>query len=56
MVNPFGEYMFQPNPYWTIPLAVLPAILVTILIFLDHQITGVIVNRRENKFKKGEFV
>ena len=54
LINPFGSYGFDPNPHWTIPAAVLPALLITILIFLDHQITGVIVNRRENKFKKGE--
>ena len=27
--------------------------LLSILIFMDHQITAVIVNRRENKLKKG---
>ncbi|XP_054282194.1 sodium bicarbonate cotransporter 3-like isoform X2 [Macrosteles quadrilineatus] len=41
------------NPIWTIPLAVLPALLGTILIFMDQQITAVIVNRKENKLKKG---
>lgn len=28
-----------------------PALLVTILIFMDQQITAVIVNRKENKLK-----
>lgn len=53
VINPMLPYGFPSNPLWTIPLAFLPAVLITILIFLDHQITGVIVNRRENKFKKG---
>ena len=37
------------NPMWTIPAALLPALLATILIFMDQQITAVIVNRKENK-------
>lgn len=41
------------NPWWTIPSAIAPALLATILIFMDQQITAVIVNRRENKLKKG---
>eukprot|EP00794_Sanderia_malayensis_P012950 gene12950-14282_t len=41
------------NPWWTILAAVIPALLATILIFMDQQITAVIVNRRENKLKKG---
>lgn len=39
------------NPWWTIPSAIAPALLATILIFMDQQITAVIVNRRENKLK-----
>jgi len=38
---------------WLIPVAILPALLATILIFLDQQITAVIVNRKEHKLKKG---
>lgn len=34
--------------YW-IFAAILPALLATILIFMDQQITAVIVNRKENK-------
>jgi len=34
--------------YW-IFAALLPAMLATILIFMDQQITAVIVNRKENK-------
>lgn len=32
-------------------MACLPALLGTILIFMDQQITAVIVNRKENKLK-----
>ena len=41
------------NPFWQMFLAIPFAILLAILIFMDHQITAVIVNRRENKLKKG---
>lgn len=34
---------------WLIPASLLPALLATILIFLDQQITAVIVNRKEHK-------
>ncbi|XP_063776175.1 electrogenic sodium bicarbonate cotransporter 1 isoform X3 [Pseudophryne corroboree] len=47
-VPPFGG-----NPWWVYLASALPALLVTILIFMDQQITGVIVNRKENKLKKG---
>nr|XP_055234083.1 electrogenic sodium bicarbonate cotransporter 4 isoform X1 [Gorilla gorilla gorilla] len=46
-VAPFGK-----NPWWVYPASILPALLVTILIFMDQQITAVIVNRKENKLKK----
>ena len=39
-------------PHWyIILLAAIPALLATILIFLDQQITAVIVNRKEHKLK-----
>lgn len=41
------------NPMWSWVIAILPALLGTILIFMDQQITAVIVNRKENKLKKG---
>lgn len=41
------------NPWWLILAAIIPALLAVILIFLDQQITAVIVNRKENKMKKG---
>ncbi|XP_060822747.1 electrogenic sodium bicarbonate cotransporter 1 isoform X1 [Bombus pascuorum] len=44
---------FQNNPWWSAIVACLPALLGTILIFMDQQITAVIVNRKENKLKKG---
>ncbi|XP_077398604.1 electrogenic sodium bicarbonate cotransporter 1-like isoform X2 [Vanacampus margaritifer] len=47
-VFPFGA-----NPGWVYLAASLPALLVTILIFMDQQITAVIVNRKEHKLKKG---
>ncbi|XP_014236719.1 electroneutral sodium bicarbonate exchanger 1 isoform X8 [Trichogramma pretiosum] len=44
---------FNHNPWWSAVVAVLPALLGTILVFMDQQITAVIVNRKENKLKKG---
>ena len=41
------------NEPWTIGLAIAFALLATILIFMDQQITTVIVNRKENKLTKG---
>ncbi|KAG8141097.1 hypothetical protein E2320_006778 [Naja naja] len=46
-VFPFGK-----NPWWVYLASALPALLVTILIFMDQQITAVIVNRKEHKLKK----
>nr|VZI15325.1 unnamed protein product [Spirometra erinaceieuropaei] len=45
---------FNGNPWWSSLLALGPALLAVILIFMDQQITAVIINRRENKLKKGE--
>jgi len=39
------------KPWYLILLAIIPAILATILIFLDQQITAVIVNRKDHKLK-----
>jgi len=49
LINPFHE----KNPWWLTIVAVLPALLATILIFMDQQITAVIINRKEFKLKKG---
>ncbi|CAF3524763.1 unnamed protein product [Rotaria socialis] len=48
IINPFGK-----NPPYIWFAAILPALLATILIFMDQQITAVIINRKENKLKKG---
>ncbi|XP_037114730.1 electrogenic sodium bicarbonate cotransporter 4 [Syngnathus acus] len=48
LVLPFGK-----NPWWVYLGSFVPALLVTILIFMDQQISAVIVNRKENKLKKG---
>ncbi|XP_026774792.2 sodium bicarbonate cotransporter 3 isoform X2 [Pangasianodon hypophthalmus] len=41
------------NPWWMVLVSVIPALLCTILIFMDQQITAVIINRKEHKLKKG---
>ncbi len=41
--------LFGDNPIWTAPAALLPALFGAVLIFLDQQITALIVNRKENK-------
>ncbi|XP_065686865.1 sodium bicarbonate cotransporter 3 isoform X6 [Patagioenas fasciata] len=47
-IDPLGS-----NPWWTLLVAAVPALLCTILIFMDQQITAVIINRKEHKLKKG---
>lgn len=42
---------FNENEWWTALVAVVPALLGVILIFMDQQITAVIVNRKEHKLK-----
>ena len=46
IIPPLGK-----NPWWIILAASIPAILATILVFMDQQITALIVNRREHKLK-----
>ncbi|KAI4889480.1 hypothetical protein NFI96_015240 [Prochilodus magdalenae] len=48
LISPLGS-----NPWWTLLGSVIPALLCTILIFMDQQITAVIINRKEHKLKKG---
>ncbi|KAM6980767.1 LOW QUALITY PROTEIN: electroneutral sodium bicarbonate exchanger 1 [Aplochiton taeniatus] len=48
LINPIGR-----NPWWTVLAAAIPALLCTILIFMDQQITAVIINRKEHKLLKG---
>ncbi|NXW50566.1 S4A8 protein, partial [Nyctiprogne leucopyga] len=47
-IDPLGS-----NPWWTLLISAVPALLCTILIFMDQQITAVIINRKEHKLKKG---
>ncbi|XP_059143342.1 electroneutral sodium bicarbonate exchanger 1-like [Physella acuta] len=55
--RPDREWFIGPihpkNPWWLAIAALLPALLATILVFMDQQITAVIVNRKEHKLKKG---
>uniref|UniRef100_A0A250Y7C5 Anion exchange protein n=1 Tax=Castor canadensis TaxID=51338 RepID=A0A250Y7C5_CASCN len=48
IISPLGD-----NAWWTLLIAAIPALLCTILIFMDQQITAVIINRKEHKLKKG---
>ncbi|XP_067422975.1 anion exchange protein 4 [Emydura macquarii macquarii] len=48
VVFPFGA-----NPWWICLLSAVPAIVVIILIFMDQQITAVILNRKEYRLQKG---
>lgn len=56
--NPARDWVVDPtggsNPWWLALAAGIPALLSTILIFMDQQITAVIVNRKENKLVKGK--
>lgn len=46
LVSPFGA-----NPWWLSVAAALPALLLSILIFMDQQITAVILNRAEYRLQ-----
>ncbi|KAG8514488.1 Anion exchange protein 4 [Galemys pyrenaicus] len=46
LVSPFGT-----NPWWLSVAAALPALLLSILIFMDQQITAVILNRTEYRLR-----
>lgn len=48
LVNPFYTMKF----YWVF-LSVVPAICVSILLFMETELTGVLLNKRKNKLKKG---
>uniref|UniRef100_A0A4W3HDB4 Anion exchange protein n=1 Tax=Callorhinchus milii TaxID=7868 RepID=A0A4W3HDB4_CALMI len=47
-VRPFGG-----NAWWLCLVAAVPSVLVTILLFMDQQITAVLLNRKEHRLKKG---
>ncbi|KAF4084622.1 hypothetical protein AMELA_G00108150 [Ameiurus melas] len=51
LINPMGEH--KPFPTWMMFACVVPAILVFILIFLESQITTLIVSKPERKMVKG---
>ncbi|KAI1887264.1 hypothetical protein AGOR_G00188230 [Albula goreensis] len=51
MINPLGEK--KPFPIWMMFACVVPALLVFILIFLESQITTLIVSKPERKMVKG---
>nr|XP_025044242.1 anion exchange protein 4 [Pelodiscus sinensis] len=48
VVSPFGS-----NPWWVCLASAVPAVLVIILVFMDQQITAVILNRRRVSLQKG---
>ncbi|XP_068193159.1 solute carrier family 4 member 1a (Diego blood group) [Antennarius striatus] len=50
-INPMGEK--KPFPIWMMPACCVPALLVFILIFLESQITTLIVSKPERKMMKG---
>uniref|UniRef100_A0AAX7USC0 Anion exchange protein n=1 Tax=Astatotilapia calliptera TaxID=8154 RepID=A0AAX7USC0_ASTCA len=50
-INPMGEK--KPFPGWMIGASCIPAVLVFILIFLESQITTLIVSKAERKMIKG---
>uniref|UniRef100_A0A8C1YZP3 Solute carrier family 4 member 1a (Diego blood group) n=1 Tax=Cyprinus carpio TaxID=7962 RepID=A0A8C1YZP3_CYPCA len=51
IISPFGEK--KPFPVWMMFACVVPALLVFILIFLESQITTLIVSKPERKMVKG---
>ncbi|KAG7227881.1 hypothetical protein INR49_013675 [Caranx melampygus] len=51
LINPFGEH--KPFPVWLMFACCVPALLVFILIFLESQITTLIVSKPERKMVKG---
>lgn len=51
LINPLGIEMVLP--VWSYFAAAIPAMLVFILIFMESQITSVIVNKKERNLKKG---
>lgn len=47
LLNPFGNGL----PMWGPIAAFIPALLATILLFMDQQITALVINRKDNKLK-----
>ncbi|CAG5130391.1 unnamed protein product, partial [Candidula unifasciata] len=50
-INPMGEH--QTTPLWLAFAAALPGFLIFILLFMETQITEMILNKKERKLKKG---
>ncbi|XP_029314379.1 anion exchange protein 3 [Cottoperca gobio] len=50
-ISPFGDK--QPFPAWMMGASIVPAILVFILIFMETQITSLIVSKKERRLVKG---
>ncbi|XP_055870394.1 anion exchange protein 2-like isoform X2 [Biomphalaria glabrata] len=50
-INPMG--MHKPFPVWVIFASALPGFLIFILLFMETQITEMILNKKERKLKKG---
>ncbi|XP_028846946.1 anion exchange protein 3 isoform X1 [Denticeps clupeoides] len=50
-ISPFGDK--QPFPVWMMGASVVPALLVFILIFMETQITSLIVSKKERRLVKG---
>ncbi|XP_062287314.1 anion exchange protein 3 [Scomber scombrus] len=50
-INPFGDK--QPFPPWMMAASIVPALLVFILIFMETQITSLIVSKKERRLVKG---
>ncbi|XP_063744638.1 anion exchange protein 3 isoform X3 [Eleginops maclovinus] len=51
LISPFGDK--QPFPAWMMGASIVPAILVFILIFMETQITSLIVSKKERRLVKG---
>ncbi|KAM9364295.1 anion exchange protein 3 [Pholidichthys leucotaenia] len=51
LISPFGDK--QPFPTWMMGASVVPALLVFILIFMETQITSLIVSKKERRLVKG---
>ena len=47
IINPFGNGLQG----WAVAAAIIPALLATVLLFMDQQITALIVNRKDHKLK-----
>uniref|UniRef100_A0A087YAA6 Anion exchange protein n=1 Tax=Poecilia formosa TaxID=48698 RepID=A0A087YAA6_POEFO len=51
LISPFGDK--QPFPTWMMGASIVPALLVFILIFMETQITSLIVSKKERRLMKG---